>query len=162
MEHVYNDGGRAAAGFKGSTGDCVVRAICIISGLPYRQVYDDLFTMQSAQRKTKRLPKGARYIRNGTYTNRKWFKDYMASLDFVWTPTMLVGQGCKVHLTPDELPAGKLIVSLSRHYTSVIDGVIYDTHNPNDKPTGGWWNSYEGTDEPRGPRCVYGYWQKAK
>ena len=41
----YNDGGRVLVGFKGDTGDCVVRAICIVSGLPYQQVYDDLTSL---------------------------------------------------------------------------------------------------------------------
>lgn len=35
----YNDGGRKDAGYKGFTGDCVCRAICIASGLPYQKVY---------------------------------------------------------------------------------------------------------------------------
>lgn len=35
-----DDGGRAAAGFKGDTGDCVTRAISIATGRPYREVYD--------------------------------------------------------------------------------------------------------------------------
>ena len=32
MRHVYNDGGRKAAGYKGDAGDCVARAIAIASG----------------------------------------------------------------------------------------------------------------------------------
>ena len=42
MEFIYDDGGRAAAGFKGKTGDCVTRAIAIATGRPYREVYDRL------------------------------------------------------------------------------------------------------------------------
>ena len=57
---------------------------------------------------------------------------------------MFIGSGCKVHLRNDELPAGRLIVCLSRHYTAVIDGVIHDTHDPS----------------RGGTRCVYGYWRK--
>jgi hypothetical protein len=49
---------------------------------------------------------------------------------------------CKVHLRDGELPMGRLVVSLSRYYAAVIDGVIHDTHDP----------SRDGT------RCVYGYW----
>ena len=43
MEFIYNDGGRAAAGFKGSAGDCVTRSIAIAAGKPYQEVYDALF-----------------------------------------------------------------------------------------------------------------------
>jgi hypothetical protein len=38
MTFVHDDGGRVAAGFKGHAGDCVVRAIAIATGIPYRQV----------------------------------------------------------------------------------------------------------------------------
>lgn len=57
---------------------------------------------------------------------------------------MGIGTGCRVHLRPDELPRGRLVVKLSRHITAVIDGVVYDTHDP----TRG------------GTRCVYGYYRE--
>lgn len=40
MEFVYNDGGRSEAGFKGTTGDCVCRAIAIATQRPYKEIYD--------------------------------------------------------------------------------------------------------------------------
>jgi hypothetical protein len=39
MMWVADDGGRAATGFSGKTGDCVVRAIAIACELPYAEVY---------------------------------------------------------------------------------------------------------------------------
>ena len=39
LRYVYDDGGRKDAGFKGDTGDCAVRAIAIVSGRPYIEVY---------------------------------------------------------------------------------------------------------------------------
>lgn len=33
---IFNDGGRAAAGFRGKAGDCVCRAIAIAAERPYR------------------------------------------------------------------------------------------------------------------------------
>ena len=36
-----NDGGRAAAGYKGQAGDCVVRSIAIATGIAYQKVYND-------------------------------------------------------------------------------------------------------------------------
>jgi hypothetical protein len=40
---VYDDGGRAAAGFKGkNVGDCVCRAVAIATGKPYRAIHNDL------------------------------------------------------------------------------------------------------------------------
>jgi hypothetical protein len=57
---------------------------------------------------------------------------------------MKVGSGCQVHLRPDELPSGTLIVKVSKHLTTIIDGMIQDTHDPS----------------RRGTRCVYGYYLK--
>lgn len=143
LPFVENDGGRAEVGFKGDAGDCVTRAICIASGLPYTQVYDTLAHGNKTQRRSRHDPrKRKRSARNGINTTRKWFKDYMAEIGFTWVPTMQIGQGCKVHLRADEPPAGRLVVSVSKHYTAVIDGVCHDTYDP----------SRDGT------RCVYGYW----
>lgn len=146
MELRYNDGGRAAAGRKGNTGDCVVRSIAIAADLPYQEVYDRLAEGNLTQRRTKRSSKGAnkRSASDGIQTNRKWFKDYMQSLGFKWVACMGIGTGCKVHLKSGELPMGRLVVSLSKHYAAVIDGVLHDT--------------YDCTRE--GTRCVYGYWIK--
>lgn len=143
---VFDDGGRAAAGFRGSAGDCVARAVAIASGRDYAEVYKRLADGQASNRRTKRTVKSGtkRSARNGVYTGRKWFSDYMTELGFEWTPTMSIGSGCKVHLRADELPAGRLVVSLSKHVAAVIDGVIRDT--------------YDCTRD--GTRCVYGYWRK--
>ena len=131
---TYNDGGRALAGYKGIAGDCVTRAIAIATEKSYEEVY----------RALGRASKESRYkhssARNGVYP--KVYKPYIASLGWKWTPTMAVGSGCKVHLRADELPTGRLIVSVSKHLVAVIDGVIHDLYDC----------SRDGT------RCVYGYW----
>tara|TARA_R110002020_G_scaffold73765_2_gene189221 strand:+ start:230 stop:715 length:486 start_codon:yes stop_codon:yes gene_type:complete len=151
IKFKYNDGGRKEAGRKGDTGDCVTRAIAIVSGIPYQEVYDVLAEGNFNQRKSKyeKTYKSDDYKRprsasQGITTRRKWFKDYMVSIGFKWTPTMQIGSGCKVHLKADELPKGKIIARVSKHYTAMIDGVINDTYDC----------SREGT------RCVYGYWSK--
>ena len=50
MDFVYNDGGRAAAGYKGQAGDCVVRAIAIATQKPYQEVYDAINALALAER----------------------------------------------------------------------------------------------------------------
>jgi len=135
---IFDDGGRAAAGFTGKTDDCVTRAIAIATGLPYQQVYDDL---NAKERATSR-----RTVRRGsarTGINKDISRAYLAALGWQWTPTMAIGQGCTVHLTGDQLPPGRLIVAVSKHLCAVIHGVIHDTHDP----------ARDGT------RCVYGVWQ---
>ena len=140
MTFVNNDGGRKAAGYSGKTGDCATRAAAIATGLPYQTIYDRINTLAATER-----PRGAR-SRSGARTG-VWPK----TLDALLTAEALhMGadhddwlrlQGA---LTAGELPSGRLVVRLSRHYAAVIDGVIHDTYDP----------SRDGT------RCVYGYWQK--
>jgi hypothetical protein len=155
MKFQYNDGGRQAAGFKGLTGDCVARSIAIASGLPYSDVYATLAQGTGNQPAGKRGKRSAT-ASNGINVKRKWFKDYMASIGFAWVPTMGLATGCKVHLHDGELPMGKLIVSVSKHYTAVIDGVINDTWNPQRET---YTFNADGTKHIA-RRCVYGYWVK--
>ena len=154
----YDDGGRFNR--SGSTRDCVTRAIAIAARLPYEQVYDALAAGNHAQRNTRGSSKvsGKMSADNGVMTGRRWFKDYMASLGFAWTPTMGIGTGCQVHLAQGELPAGRLVVMVSRHSVAVIDGVIRDLSDPSRDGTRCVYGYYaleaEGRDEP-GP----GYWE---
>ena len=143
---IITDGGRAAAGFKGhGAGDCVARSIAVVARLPYREVYDRLARETGNQRRSKRFGKRGYTAHEGINTGRKWFKDYMRELGFEWVPTISIGNGRAMHLRADELPPGRLIVSLAdAHYTAVIDGVIYDNHDPS----------------RGGTRRVYGYWRK--
>jgi hypothetical protein len=143
LPYVFDDGGRKAAGYKGKTGDCVTRAIAIATGKPYQEVYDAINALAANERTGKRK-RGRSSSRTGVYgtTQRK----YLASIGWKFTPTMQIGSGCKVHLAKGELPMGRLIVSVSKHTTAVIDGVIHDTHDC----------SREGT------RCVYGYFTQGE
>jgi hypothetical protein len=141
MQWVYDDGGRAAAGYQGGTRDCVCRAVAIATGMDYQEVYDGLNAIAGTERITKphRKRSNAR-----TGVRKETARRYMASLGWTWVPAMFVGQGCTVHLAPGELPAGRLVVKLARHQTAVIDGVIHDTYDPSRD----------------GRRAVYGYYSK--
>lgn len=141
MQHAFNDGGRAAAGYAGRAGDCVVRAIAIAGERPYQEVYNELKALAKTERVSKRR-RGRSTVRDGVY--KSTYRLYLASKDWRFTPTMGIGTGCRVHLKDGELPSGRLIVVTSRHLVAVINGIIHDTHNP----------SRDGT------RCVYGYFTK--
>lgn len=142
MKTVIDDGGRAAAGHRGHTGDCVCRAIAIASGRPYQEIYDGLNALATHERRGKQKT-GISSARSGVYkaTYQRLIRQICP--DAVWTPTMTIGSGCRVHLRDGELPMGRLVVSLSKHLTTVIDGVIHDNHDP----------------RRGGTRCVYGYWR---
>jgi len=137
----YNDGGRAAAGYRGAAGDCVCRAIAIALKKPYQEVYDDLNDLAVRGRGKKSRGSSAR---TGVY--RKIYHEYLTNRNWEWKPLMHIGSGCKVHLRKDELPGGTIIVRLSRHLAAVVDGVVNDTHDC--------------TRE--GKRCVYGYYYEIK
>jgi len=94
MKFQYNDGGRAAASYKGRPGDCVCRSIAIVTGKPYQQVYDALngFVKSKHPGRSKRSGSPAR---NGIAKDMT--RRYLASLGFEWCPTMFIGHGCKVH-----------------------------------------------------------------
>jgi hypothetical protein len=138
IPYIYDDGGRAAAGFKGQTGDCVTRAIAIAARLPYHEVYADLNSIAI----DIGSPLKGSTARTGV--PRKVYDEYLRDLGWHWTPTMQVGTGCQVHLRPDELPSGRIIARLSKHLCAVVNGVIHDTHDCS----------------RNGTRCVYGYWSR--
>lgn len=147
IKFVKNDGGRAASGYVGKTGDCVARSIAIVMDLPYHKVYSDLSWINATMPKTKgRKTAGVHSAAHGIYTESVLFKRYMMRLGFIWIPTMTIGSGCLVHLRAVELPKGRIIVRVTRHLAAVIDGVLHDTH---DCSRGG-------------TRCVYGYWKLEK
>lgn len=110
----FNDGGREAAGFQGSAGDCVVRSIAIALQLPYLTVYEDLrdanatYAQSRNDKLARRLNAGGSSPRNGNHRNV--FHDYILEHGFEWVPTMKIGSGCQVHLRANELPLGILIV----------------------------------------------------
>jgi len=137
----YNDGGRKDAGYKGDTGDCVVRSITIVTGKPYKEVYDALNILAETERTGKRK-KTKSNSRTGVY--RVTYEKYLKSLGYTWIPTMGIGTGCRVHLRSDQLPSGRLVIMVSGHVTTMIDGVINDTYECS----------------RNGSRCVYGYFIK--
>ncbi len=141
MKFVFNDGGRADAGFKGTTGDCACRAAAIAAQRPYKEVYDLINELAKSERIGKRKRKISN-ARTGVYPDT--FKKVMAHYGFEWVPTMHIGQGCTVHLRENELPKGRIVCNVSGHFTAVIDGVLNDT--------------YDCTRD--GSRCVYGYFIK--
>jgi hypothetical protein len=102
-------------------------------------VYDALNALARTERRGKRK----RTISNArTGVHKATTRRYMESIGWRWVPCMTIGSGCTVHLRPGELPAGRLVVALSRHCAAVIDGVLHDMYDCSRD----------------GSRCVYGYY----
>lgn len=138
MRFEYDDGGREDAGYRGQASDCAVRSAAIVTGRPYREIYDAVNELA----KLERLRGGRARSSARLGVRRTTMDRVMRRYGFIWVATMGIGTGTTVHLRDGELPGGRLVVRLSKHFCAVVDGVIRDTHDP----------SRDGT------RAVYGYW----
>lgn len=129
MKIEINDGGRSKYFSANKVGDCVTRAIAIVTQQDYKEVYDEITRILGYT------------PRNGV--NKRDVKKVMAAFGGKWHSCMSIGSGCKVHLTDNEVPMnGRIICQLSHHACAVINGVINDTYDAS----------------RNGTRCVYGYW----
>ena len=116
---IWHDGGRAGAGFVGSTGDCVVRAITIATGKEYREVYD---AIHAASGKSPR--QGASILH---------YEKFLTDLGFECVkceyPTQLRFMGeLSGNVVMLFLPDGN--ARKRGHLCTMIDGTIYDTWDP--------------------------------
>ena len=137
----FHDGGRAAAGYRGRTGDCVVRSIAIATGLPYQHIYD-MVNRASTRERTGTRKRGISNARTGVYKSTIPPRDEGTRLDLDADDAdrLRLRGSSSVRAS---FPSGRLVVSVSKHLTAMIDGIIHDTHDCS----------------RRGRRCVYGYWQ---
>jgi hypothetical protein len=147
---VYDDGGRAAAGFKGETGDCACRAIAIATGKPYREVFDGLNGLCALLA----VSRNGRPASSETGIPDHVIHLYLSPLGWQWTSTddhathpYLSSVGWNANSTKAlrlhrwDLPTGRLVVSVRKHLVTVIDHVVHDNREH--------W---------RGRRIVHGYW----
>ena len=142
MKFIYSDGGRSKYFKAEKVGDCCARAIANATGIDYKEVYDSLNMLAKRERVGSRK-RSISNARSGVYKSTA--DKYLKSLGWKWHACMTIGSGCQVHVKEDELPSGNLVLNLSRHFTCVKNGVLYDTFDC----------SRDGT------RCVYGYWYKS-
>ena len=140
-DFFLDDGGREAAGYKGHARDCACRALAIAARMPYGEAYDLINRYGAKERSSPQRGGVKSSARAGVWSPT--MRRLMSDLGWTWVPLMKVGQGCTVHVRREELPHGRLILRLSRHYAAFIDGVLHDTH---DSSRGG-------------SRCVYGFWR---
>ena len=145
MAFKQNDAGRCQAGFKGNARDCFTRAYAITEGKGYKETYDEL---QEKFKKMKPL-KGKRIIGSGVSNARTGvYKEHAEQIlkerGYKWKATSGIGKGFQMHVKEGELPKGKHILSVSKHYVASEDDDWYDTSDPSRNET----------------RGVYGHWQK--
>jgi len=132
-----HDGGRRLAGYKGKTGDCVTRAIAIVTGYPYKSVYDIVdHAGKESGYKNNSASKGV----NGYVTD--------ALMDAFGGTFHSLPKG--TYLKDGMLPQGRVVVLLEEHVLAVIDGVAYDNHeNPYRQEIFGYWTFPKGRKSVR-------------
>ena len=125
INYIYDDGGRANAGYKGDAGDCQVRAISIITGYPYKRVYDTIAKTfkKNGYAKTanaERIGKAKVGLNTPRLIQDMIFKD------FGFTKVKL-GRGTKPTYTEAEEEFGSCIVTTTKHFAALKEGSLRDT-----------------------------------
>lgn len=95
------------------------------------------YTIVAADLASRGIKKGRTVsAMEGVFTEEAWFSEYMDKKGYKWFNATYW----------HEIPTvGRIIVSMYRHYTSVIDGVIHDTFDPRqhrttgNNPLSGYW-----------------------
>jgi hypothetical protein len=123
---IQTDGGRSQY-FKGQAGDCAARAMAIALELDYKQCYNEL---AAAHRATT----GKRTARNGIYKDD--FSVVLKRHGWVWHPAPKIDGRKARHY---DMPEGRVIARMSRHFAAVIDGVVHDSFDSRDKMIYGFW-----------------------
>lgn len=106
--------------------DCVIRAICKITGKDWEQVYTELF------------------VEGLKFHDWPW-------RNFIWS-NYLLSNGFEQNLLPDtcprcftvkdfcrEFPVGEYILAIGDHVVAVVDGDYYDTRDSGDEVPVYYW-----------------------
>lgn len=126
MNFIYSDGGRRQAGYGKSSGDCVVRAISIVTNLSYLSAYE--YVNRFCNKERNKTSSAAYGVKKNTLDN------IMKNLGFTWIP--------KTFKWGKENIQGKVVLNLSAHVIPIINDCFYDV-NPNTLKEGtmvyGYW-----------------------
>ena len=127
IAYSLDDGGRAAAGFKGQAGDCVVRAIAILTRAPYAAVYA---RMAAAM-------KQAGYSASGNGDRQKPRPGLRPRLTARQVQNLVkrsyglrrvdLGRGARPTYTQAWQLHGNCLVGTTKHVAAIVDGTLRDT-----------------------------------
>ena len=116
--YQFNDGGRIASGRRGIAGDCVVRALAIVTGRSYNATYR---TVAQANKDAG----GRRSARNGVPQHVADRCMFDAGLRRLRLPS-----GFSYDLAAAAAVVGMTCVLGNRyHYAAVVGGVLFDTND---------------------------------
>jgi len=153
-----DDGGRSAAGFKGSAGDCVTRAIAIAEFRDYNEVREELMAekrswMAKSRSRSAKKAKSAS-VRNGT--EAKVYRPYLEKRGWVRKTLVKFGDPSRKKMVPEEIPLGNVIVEIPKHVIAIKDHVVHDTF---DSRTTNVWEDGVPTEKIT-PRTMVAFWVK--
>ena len=147
-------------------GDCAVRAWAIalhgpgVSDAQYKDVYKDFcrlireWAFEGRSNALKAVYRnGTRHTKPDVIPEKEVMNRFAAEKGFIWQATSGIGQVETVHVRPDELPGGVLVLKISKHFSAMIDGLLYDIWDTS-------VSRHVAEDGGRGWRTVYGYWSK--
>ncbi|MBV9344668.1 MAG: hypothetical protein JOZ03_06720 [Gammaproteobacteria bacterium] len=102
-----------------------MRAIAIATGRSYREIYAELAAVAAAEtsRGTRRRNHPRTWLRQSTV------RRFLEAHGWTFVTTTTPGGRPRLRLRAVELPAGRILVALSRHLCAVVDGVLHDTYD---------------------------------
>lgn len=128
IDYKFNDGGRRAAGYKSKTGDCVIRAFCILTGADYKESCE-LFGVK--------LLGNVRGIKKHTY-KRIFVKMGLKKISLT---------GTRPTFTEAHSRYGNCLITTRKHITAVIDGALNDIYDWRTYDANFYPNIYVGADD---------------
>ena len=120
LDYVMDDGGREAAGRKGRTGDCVTRALSILTERPYLECYKALAVANSQEKRGKGYGKVSASHGVAKPAYEKVYREF--GLEKVKLPA-----GAKPTFTEALATYGDCVVTTARHVCCLKDGALHDT-----------------------------------
>lgn len=117
IDFRYDDGGRVESGRRGSTGDCVVRALSILTGHGYSDVYAKVADANKRLSRTQ-----GRTARNGVET--KITESVMA--EFGMSKARIPGGRART-ISEIGRHLGDCIIRFPGHVAAIVDGELRDT-----------------------------------
>jgi len=148
LKYCEDDGGRAAADYKGIAKDCVVRAISIATQQPYTQVYQDFMSLMRAapyymwHKKTK----SDQLILNPSPRNgisHELMSKYLESRGFTYVALLPAMPLSLESINILNLPSSAVLFEINdNHLTVIRNHTLYDHANiqvlPNQKIAAYW------------------------
>lgn len=124
---VYHDGGRTSSGFKGKN-DCAIRAMAIACDISYCEARNIL---KESSRDGKM---GSGAISKGVY--KEDLESALSQFGFKRKRAPKF-EGRKARY--QDIPKGRVVVRMARHFAAVVDGVLYDTFDSSEKMVYSYW-----------------------